>query len=89
MTKLETISKIKELQRYLGFAEVGMLIAYIEVHNDNILKLVAEEYGCHVYEPFEMNGLNEERQIEVVIDKITIVVKSKDKWRKSTTLIPF
>lgn len=89
MTKLETITKIKELQRYLGFAEVEQATAIIEVNNDNILRLVADEYGCHVYEPFEILDNNESREITIVMDKVSIIVRSKEKFRKHATLIAF
>lgn len=88
MTRTETYNRIQELQKYLGFAEAESTTATIEVPNDSILRLLADDFGSHIYEPYEMFD-NEEKRMYVILDKVTIVVKSKDKYRKAVTLTPF
>jgi hypothetical protein len=88
MTKQETQIKINELVKLLNTLDVEGVTAKIFVPNDNILKMLAEDYNVKVYEPFEMFG-NEERIFYYMKDKVTIHVKSQMKYRKETTLIEY
>ena len=88
LTKQTTIDKIKHLQRYLFLAETEQCTAIIVVPNDNILNLVAEEFDAHVFKPFENND-NEESFCIIVFDRVSIFVRSKDKYRRETVLKPY
>lgn len=91
MTKLEIKQKIQDIYYHMEIIDVKKATVTLKVENDNILKLLAEEYGCHLYEPFELSAMHDHKMIIYRKEgsDITITIESKEQYRRETKLIPY
>ena len=94
MTKLETKQAIKDIIYHFSILNfpIEKVSVTIKASNDNILKLLADEWQCKIYEPFEFMDNNECRFFFLILDKdprIMITIESKETYRKETILKPY
>jgi len=91
MTKLEIKQKIQDIYFHMELIDVKKATVTLKVENDNILKLLAEEYGCHLYEPFELSSMHDHKMIiyRKEESEISIAIESKEQYRRETILKPY
>lgn len=91
MTILEIKQKIQDIYYHLEIIDIKKATVNLKVENDNQLKLLAEEYECHLYEPFELSSMHDYKLIiyRKEHSEITVTIESKEQYRKETKLIPF
>lgn len=91
MTKLETKQKITEILEQMGNLQFEKAGFTLKASTDNILRLLAQDFSCHVFEPYESLG-NECRFILYRNDKypnVLITIESKEMFKKETILTPY